>query len=166
MHFIIISGSHLSLFPNSGFDLRQSIFVFRKSIRKDVIDKGCNRLGKGHELIIHDHYTKMTPTLRGGDVDFVTHTHQVSPALYPNVPGFRVRLRVYRYPCAAGGLCDTTLSVKIYFITSSERHSLKSKALKWIIIRQRLALVFFTKHIYKKKNKKKICLTHKRVYTK
>ena len=43
-----------------------------------------------------------------------------------------------------------TLSVKRnLIITSSERHTLKSKALTWIIIGHRLAIILLTKHIYK-----------------
>ena len=44
----------------------------------------------------------------------------------------------------------STLSVKRN-ITSSERHSLKSKALKLIIIGDRLGIVLLTKHISKNK---------------
>ena len=36
-------------------------------------------------------------------------------------------------------------------ITSAERHTLKSKAFKWIIIGHTLAIIILTKHIYKKK---------------
>ena len=38
-------------------------------------------------------------------------------------------------------------------ITSSERHSLKSKASKWIIFGHRLAIVILIKHILKDKDK-------------
>ena len=41
---------------------------------------------------------------------------------------------------------DSTLSIKRN-ITSSERHTLNSKALKWIIIGHRLAMILLTKHI-------------------
>ena len=41
-------------------------------------------------------------------------------------------------------------------ITSLERHTLKSKALKWIIIGDRLAIVLLTKHIKKKHTKRLI----------
>ena len=44
-------------------------------------------------------------------------------------------------------------------ITSSERHSLKSKALKLLIIGHRLAIVLLTKHV----SKKNICFTQKGV---
>ena len=43
----------------------------------------------------------------------------------------------------------STLSVKRN-ITSSERHTLKSKAWKWLIIGHRLAIILLTKHIIKK----------------
>ena len=45
-----------------------------------------------------------------------------------------------------------TLSIKRNLsVTSSEQHSLKSQALKWIIIGHRLAIVLLTKHTSKKK---------------
>ena len=61
---------------------------------------------------------------------------------------------LHRHRPSMGNTCafftisvDTERQKKL--ITSSERHSLKSKALKWIIIGHRLAIVLLTKHISK-----------------
>ena len=80
---------------------------------------------------------------------------------------YRVSLALFFFFWGGGVIFCTKYNVytehQKKLITSSEQHTLKSKALKWIIIGQRLAIILLTKHISKflrlresKKNKRRI----------